>query len=182
MVLFSIAFTVSSVTSFFVLHSIGRAALAVVPRAILLSATTIAVGGLAVGDLLRLLRGNAWSVGLSRQTPRRLGFIGPAGVVWWGLDTGVPLTTVRSTTLPLLGMLLVLSGSGTAWAGLAYATGFLAVIWALVSIRPHAASNRQNEPEWVLAPLLKTRVSARIGSLALTTGVGVYLALSTIGV
>ena len=74
-------------------------------------------------DGLRVWAGKQSSLGLERQTPYRWRLKGPTGVVSWGLDTGIPITTVRATALPAVGLLLVTTGYGSWWVGLGYGLG-----------------------------------------------------------
>ena len=78
---------------------------------------------LLLADAVRLWAGKSTSCGLNRQTPvtwRRRNLLGVFG---WGLDTGVPITTIRSSSLPALGIILTLTGFGSRWGGLFYASG-----------------------------------------------------------
>lgn len=69
------------------------------------------------------------SVGLNRQTPYRWRFRGLPGILGWGMDTGIPVTTVRATPMPLMAVLLVAFGFGAPYAGLFYAAGIAAGLW-----------------------------------------------------
>lgn len=92
---------------------------------------------LAAVDVLRMLRGAYGSVGLLRQTPKRWGESSAQGVVLWGLDTGLVLTTVRASCLPFMGVAGVATGFGGFWWGVFYAAGYLAaLIWTCA--RPRA--------------------------------------------
>ena len=65
------------------------------------------------------------AIGPSRQTPQRLSRHGRVGVLAWGLDTGIPLTTVRATSLPLSAITMAVLLDVPVYAGLVYAVGFL---------------------------------------------------------
>ena len=85
--------------------------------------TLVLVGLLMFIDAVRLWGGRSTSFGPNRQTPYGWRLSGPIGVLGWGLDTGVPVTTVRASSLPMLGVLLVATGHGGPLHGLAYGLG-----------------------------------------------------------
>lgn len=121
---FSAGFLFSSAAGFALAAWLGAglaSALAPRSRLALLLGTVLVL--LAV-DISRSRRGHTCSLGLRRQTPRRLGFQ-PIGPLLWGLDTGLPLTTYRATPLPFVGLASVALGFGHPCIGLAYAAGFL---------------------------------------------------------
>lgn len=122
--LFGAGCFLSSAASFALAAWIGGALSSALPLRIRLSILLGTVLVLLVIDLARSRRGLQCSLGLRRQTPRRLGFQ-PIGPLLWGLDTGLPLTTYRATPLPFIGLACVALGFGHPWIGLAYAAGFL---------------------------------------------------------
>lgn len=74
-------------------------------------------------EVARIWLGLDRSVGLNRQTPYQWRLRGLPGILGWGLDTGIPVTTVRATPMPLMAVLLVAFGFGVPYAGLFYAAG-----------------------------------------------------------
>ena len=78
---------------------------------------------LMLADSLRWWAGRSTSFGLKRQTPYDWRLKGRIGVLGWGLDTGVPVSTVRATSMPALGVILVATGHGSAFHGLFYGVG-----------------------------------------------------------
>ena len=87
------------------------------------AAALIAASLLMLADSLRWWAGRSTSFGLKRQTPYDWRLKGRIGVFGWGLDTGVPVSTVRATSLPALGVILVATGHGSAFHGLLYGLG-----------------------------------------------------------
>ena len=98
-------------------------------RGSLLLAAALA-GGLLAVDGLRVWGGRITSLGLKRQTPHEWRLRGLAGVLGWGLDTGLPLSTVRATPLPVLGVILVAAGHAGPFHGLLYGIGLAAGLLA----------------------------------------------------
>ena len=80
-------------------------------------------GALLLVDALRVWAGRATSLGPSRQTPYAWRTKGAVGVLGWGLDTGLPVSTIRATPLPMLGVMLVATGHGGPLHGLVYGLG-----------------------------------------------------------
>lgn len=74
-------------------------------------------------DAVRLWGGRSTSFGPGRQTPYAWRLKGRVGVLGWGLDTGLPVTTVRATSLPALGVILAATGHGAWFDGLFYGLG-----------------------------------------------------------
>lgn len=120
----------------------------------------VLVSVLLASDLLRTWAGFGTSTGFSRQTPKRWGQTSLLGVFAWGLDTGVPVTTIRATPLPALGVVLTLSGMGSPLGGLAYALGLsvgvVAGVWPgtteQVVNRRDARARTLAKPAFLLAP------------------------------
>ena len=81
------------------------------------------VGVLVLVDAVRLWGGRFTSFGPERQTPYDWRLKGRMGVFGWGLDTGLPVSTVRATSLPLLGVILAVTGHATWFHGLFYGLG-----------------------------------------------------------
>ena len=97
-----------------------------------ISVVVIVLSVLLLLDSFRLWGGRTVSLGLNRQTPYRWRLRGAIGVVGWGLDTGVPFTTVRATPLPFLGLVLVSAGFGSVLHGAAYGLGIAAGLLSTV--------------------------------------------------
>ena len=74
-------------------------------------------------DSLRVWAGRSTSLGPQRQTPYDWRLKGPLGVLGWGLDTGLPLSTARITPLPALGVVLAATGHSDPSHGLFYGLG-----------------------------------------------------------
>ena len=93
---------------------------------------------LIIFDLLRTCFAHVRSsCGLRRQTPYSWRAKGPVGILGWGLDTGIPFTTIRATSMPLIATTLICLGFGKAWFGVAYAGGLTAgVVTGLRLTRP----------------------------------------------
>ena len=105
------------------------------PRASLVAALILA-SFLMLVDLVRWWAGRSTSLGPERQTPYRWRLKGPMGVLGWGLDTGLPVSTVRATSLPVLGVILVATGHGSPLHGLFYGFGVaLGVVAGLPTLR-----------------------------------------------
>ncbi len=111
-------------------------------------------------DIWRILTGRYASTGLARQTPRRRPGRRPTmGILVWGLDTGVPLTTVRASSLPFIGIAGVALGFGTWWVGLAYSAGHLGIlIWLSLA---HYGSTKSHDTTSLLLTLQHQRNRAR---------------------
>ncbi|MEY4371833.1 MAG: hypothetical protein RL219_602 [Actinomycetota bacterium] len=115
---------------------------------------------LLILDALRVWAGQTTSTGLNRQTPKAWGQTSALGVVGWGLDTGIPISTIRATPLPAIGMALTLCSLGSALGGLAYGIGLVAgVTWGslretgtVVMRKRLAAAARLGRVAWMLAP------------------------------
>ena len=74
-------------------------------------------------DSVRVWAGRSTSLGPQRQTPYDWRLKGPLGVLGWGLDTGLPMSTVRITPLPALGIVLAATGHTDPIHGLLYGLG-----------------------------------------------------------
>lgn len=82
---------------------------------------------LVVIEFSLLLADRPFSLGIHRQTPQAWRFqrYGPIG---WGLDTGLPFTTFRYTTLTWTGTALLLLGFGSILVVPAYAGGAIVAL------------------------------------------------------
>ena len=122
--MYSLGFSTAALGSFFVLHIAGSFI------ALWLNQTTrellliVIMMSLTVAEVVRSGSGKPFAIGPHRQTPQSLGRR-PVGILLWGIDTGIPITTIRITPLPLAGILMVLLGYGKWWIGLSYVAGFI---------------------------------------------------------
>ena len=133
----------SSAVFMFVLDAAGtRLGEAAGARGSMVAALVLAVL-LMVVDAIRLWGGRTTSFGLERQTPYGWRLKGPIGVLGWGLDTGLPVSTVRATSLPALGMILAATGHAGPFHGLCYGIGVtLGVLGGLPAIRSGERTDR----------------------------------------
>ncbi len=133
----------SSAVFMFALDAVGisfRGATGV--RGALVAALTLTCLLLVV-DAVRLWGGRVTSVGLHRQTPYGWRLKGPIGVLGWGLDTGLPVSTVRVTSLPVLGVILAATGHAGPFHGLFYGCGLaLGVFAGMMSVRSGVRADR----------------------------------------
>ena len=94
-------------------------------------------------DAIRLWGGRSMSFGPARQTPYRWRLKGQIGVLGWGLDTGLPVSTVRATSLPVLGVILAATGHAGPLHGLFYGFGLtLGLLTALFAARSPERTDR----------------------------------------
>lgn len=108
-----------------------------------LAAALALVSLLLVVDAIRLWGGRVTSIGLHRQTPYGWRSKGPIGVFGWGLDTGLPISTIRVSSLPALGVILVATGHARPLHGLFYGFGMLIGIFAgVVLVRRGVRTDR----------------------------------------
>ncbi len=174
--LFGAGFLLSSVASFALAAGIGGALSSVLAARSRLALLLAIVLALLVTDAVRARRGLQCSLGLRRQTPRRLGFraIGPLA---WGLDTGLPLTTYRATPLPFIGLACVALGFGHPWIGLAYAAGFLGCLVIFCAwprqdppqedlLRVVGALRGFSRPAWTVSLVVVFLLALFLGTLA----------------
>lgn len=88
-------------------------------------------GLLISADLYRMATGRYGSFGLVRQTPAQRAASSSLGVAVWGLDTGLPWSTVRASSLPLIASAASLLGFGIWWQGLLYGIGSIGTLWVI---------------------------------------------------
>lgn len=91
----------------------------------------VVAGLLVVADVIRVASGRYGSFGLVRQTRPRKAADSALGVAAWGLDTGLPWSTVRASSLPLVAFTAALLGFGTWWQGVLYCIGSVGALWVL---------------------------------------------------
>ena len=145
------------------------------------AAALVLVSVLILIDAIRLWGGRSTSFGPNRQTPYAWRARGQLGVLGWGLDTGVPLTTIRTSSLPVLGVVLVATGHGGPLHGLAYGSGLAVGLLGGVVAMPPRGDIRS-----VMARLLRRYRALRpvmvtVAPSALTIGVLVTAALAAPG-
>ena len=123
-------------------------------------------------DSVRLWAGRSTSLGPLRQTPYDWRLKGPLGVLAWGLDTGLPMSTVRITPLPALGVILVATGHGDPIYGLLYGLGVtLGVLAGLPALRSDKRTDR------VMERIHQRRTELRPARLVLVPGLLTVAAL-----
>ncbi len=132
--MFGFGFFISSTLSFVLLAWIGERMLEQADAQLSAVLFGVVCTLVIVVDLRNSRRGIYRSLGPTRQTPQLLGRM-PAGPLLWGLDTGVPLTTVRSTVLPVVAIAAMLFGYGAWWFGALYAMGFVAALCLVCELR-----------------------------------------------
>ena len=103
-------------------------------------AALVLTSALLLVDAVRAWSGRRSSFGLSRQTPYEWRFKGRVGVLGWGIDTGLPISTVRATPVPMLGVILVATGHGGALHGPFYGLGVVLGVLAGMSKRTSGAA------------------------------------------
>ena len=173
LVTYSVGFALSSTISLFLIHEFVGGFLGGFALGQRLIAGAAAGLLLAIVDLKRMRSGRSCSVGPARQTPRTIGRSW-LGVFAWGLDTGTGLTTIRSTSLPFFGALLTALGFGTRWIGLAYAAGFLSLLWTLCYVPKPTSVLNELEPLWIATRLRGVQPLAR----TFAVGIASVVALS----
>ncbi len=134
----------------------------------------LALATLLLGvDSARVWAGRTTSLGPQRQTPYNWRLKGPIGVLGWGLDTGLPLSTVRITPLPALGVVLAATGHTGPSHGLFYGLGLTLGILAGV---PALRSNRRTD--LVINRIHSRRAALRPARLVLVPGFLTVVALA----
>ena len=121
MVEFSGGVLLSSVTFFYALHTLAGHLHDVggdSRELILLAVLSVLTGA----EAWRIYLHKPNSFGLRRQAGQ---FARP---MLWGLDTGIPLSTIRATILPVTGVALSLFGTGGPWLGVGYGGGFVGAV------------------------------------------------------
>lgn len=172
--LFSGAFAVSSGLFFAVIDRGGLLVRANLAEGARLRAVGVAALLLAASDLWRILTGRVGSTGLIRQTPRKASASSTLGVVIWGLDTGLPVTTVRASALPFLGIAGVAAGFGEPWFGLLYAAGFLGAVGWLAA-RPAGIGGISHDLTAFAIRLQRLRDRSRATGLGICTAVTLWI-------
>lgn len=128
---------------------------------------------LAVSDFWRILTGRFGSTGLLRQTPRKAPVSSTLGVAIWGLDTGLPVTTVRTSALPFLGIAAVVAGFGEPWFGLLYAGGFLGAVGWLAT-RSAGIGGISHDLTAITVGLQRLRDRGRTAGVGICTAVALW--------
>ena len=134
---------VSSTVFVFVVDAAGGRLAAAAGRQGSIVVALAAMGLLMLVDAIRLWGGRSTSFGPARQTPYHWRLKGRTGVVGWGLDTGLPVSTVRATSLPVLGVILAATGHAGPFHGLFYGLGVtLGLLTALPAVRSPERTDR----------------------------------------
>ena len=129
------------------------------------------IGSLHVGALTAWVGAGAMAVFLAidlgtfglrtpmwrRQTPRHWypRFGADAAGLFWGLDAGLVVTTIRVTSLSWAGLSIVLLGLAPWWSGLAYGLGFVLPLAISLAVPRSASVQPTPEPIWLLERLHK---------------------------
>ena len=139
---------ISSTLFVLVVAAVGAWFQEITGRRASISASLGLVGLLMLVDAVRLWGGRVTSLGPKRQTPYDWRLRGRMGVLGWGFDTGLPVSTVRATSLPALGVILAATGHAAWFHGLFYGLGLtLGVLAGL----PRARSRERID--WAMAEL-----------------------------
>ena len=142
----------------------------------LADSTRLAVALLLIGamTIAASLRRSVFVPFVSRQTPQQASSR-RGGTFWWGLDTGLMITTIRVTYLTPIVLLVSALGYGRFWMGLLYAVGFIGpTAW-------HVLSRRGEEDEYELVCTLEGRkTSLRTFGLAAGIGLGVTMLVTLV--
>lgn len=164
------------VTAGLVLFVVSQAAPvvgALLPRRPTLLAVAVAsVVGIVIDSRAASLR--QWSLGVSRQTPKQLQFLGQHAWITpyaWGIDTGLVVTTYRVSFCSWLLLILALLGVAPPWAGVFYGVSFaipLLVATRLMKPRFHQLSGG--------VPRLRSAAPVQI------SGIGSMLLLAVVSV
>jgi len=152
------------------------------PRARLL----LAAGACALFCLLDVAvvrRRRMCSVGIRRQTPKNFVFrFGDyLGSLFWGLDTGLAVTTFRTTALTWASLALLPLHILPWWSGLAYGLGFsLPCVAAILGPRwrPPAPDGWSPEPQWIPKALMRGRHKVQIAAVAILLLTTMLLAIT----
>jgi hypothetical protein len=115
----------------------------------LIDVAVVAFCIVGIGVDVRAIVANRLSVGLSRQTPKALIYLGENAWITpyiWGFDTGLIWTTFRVSFASWLLLIMAALGFAPAWAGFVYgacfALPFLALIFVSSAHFPGAALAR----------------------------------------
>lgn len=176
LLVFGTAVLVSSTTTMFLVSAAG-ALVAAAPELWRFGVGCLGAWALVGTDVIAIGRGRPCAIGPSRQTPQRLGRRSVYGVFLWGLDVGVPFTTVRATGLPFLAMGLLAIGVGPRWASPIYGASFAAILWLLCLLPSPVAGGSADA---MVGRLTAQRGRARAGAIVLATGVAVLLTVRAI--
>jgi hypothetical protein len=168
-VLLAIGYTLSSVAIFAVVWSLGAGML----RPWLTgSPVWVAVGCVLVVLILAEIEAFGLSTPMwRRQTPKwfMYRFGNRTTALFWGLDTGLVVTTFRVTSLSWAALSLAFFGVVPWWAGAAYALGFVVpelIADLLIPRRRDPTGRTDPEPTWLLDAL--RRVKPLLRPMALT--------------
>lgn len=185
-VLLALGYTLSSVAVFAAVWSLGAGLLGPWLTG---SPAWVAVGCVLVVLILAEieafgLRTPMWR----RQTPKwfMYRFGNRTTALFWGLDTGLVITTFRVTSLSWAALTLTFFGVVPWWAGAAYALGFVVpelIADLLIPRRRDPTGRTDPEPAWILDAL--RRVKPLLRPMALTmlvaaTGWSAFMA-ATVG-
>lgn len=137
--LFAVGLLVTSTLAFSAVYFLGAATESLIPAIHYLPIPIALLLSLTLSELASLLAGRDISIGLRRQTPRQWGH-SRVGLVFWGLDTGLPWSTVRSSILTWVALLLCFYQLAPWFSGALYSAGFIGAILFLSATAGSAPS------------------------------------------
>jgi hypothetical protein len=173
MLYLALGFIGSSSAVFAALYGIGAVWGQHLPATARTWAAVVLLAACAVADIAMLATGRQYSVGWSRQTPRRAVYqLGDRlGALVWGLDTGLAVTTFRMSAATWAALGLALLNVAPAWAGVAYGLGFVVPL-AVSVLRPRGRTETEDDPSWLPRILSGYRRAVQWAGVALIlTGV-----------
>lgn len=141
-------------------------------------AVVVAIAALTLlaADLARAVRGRPNSLGPSRQTPYRWGRNYRFGTALWGLDTGIPVTTVRASALPLFSVAGASLGFGGLLTGALYVASFCGAVLFMSS---RSTATGRNAKAGYVSSLIRLSGLPRLVGIAFLAGFLVLVILST---
>lgn len=150
MLYLALGFVGSSSAVFGALYGIGAVWGQHLPTTARHGAAVLLLAACAAADVAMLWAGRTYSVGWSRQTPRRaVHQLGDRlGALVWGLDTGLVVTTFRISAATWAALGLAALNVAPAWAGFAYGIGFVGPL-AVSVLRPRGRTERPADPSWL---------------------------------
>ena len=171
MLYLALGFIGSSSAVFAALYGIGAVWGQHLPATARLWAAVAILAACALADLAMLATGRVYSIGWSRQTPRRAVYqLGDrAGALIWGLDTGLVVTTFRISAATWAALGLALLNVAPAWTGVAYGLGFVLPL-AVSVLRPPGRTETVTDPAWLPGILMRYRRVVQWAGVALILG------------
>lgn len=172
MLYLALGFVGSSTAVFAALYGVGAVWGQDVPVTVRHWTAVVLLAVCAVVDAAMLWSGRVYSVGWSRQTPRRAVYqLGDRfGALVWGLDTGLVVTTFRISAATWAALGLALLNVAPAWIGVAYGVGFVGPL-AVSVLRPRGRDEAVADPSWLPDILVRYRRTVQwVGLTLILTG------------